>query len=108
MSYFMRLQGNDEIGYDAEINGIYTGPKPLDVLKITKTHIVVKSAGYSENPGSRYSGLMAYYPPEITVYEIVERKDATGFRVEALLSWDVGRGKNAPKPKLPPMDEAAL
>lgn len=68
------------------------------VISLTPTHIVTKRLGYSENPGSRYSGLMSYYPPEITVWEITDWLNPREIRVECVTSWDAGRKGNPIKP----------
>ncbi len=100
------LQGNPEIGYTAELSGIYQS-QPYEVLQCTKNHLVLKSHGYSENPGSRYSGLMSYYPPEVFVYEIIERLSETRFKCQDLVSWEAGRGKNKTRVRLPKWDRGA-
>lgn len=98
--YRIEIQGNDDIGYEANLSGIYQN-KPYEVLEINKTHIVLKSTGYAENPGSRYSGLSAYYPPEITVYEITKRTSKTRFECKHAVSWQTGRGKNKHRVTMP-------
>jgi len=46
------------------------------VNEATRTAII-KSGGYSENPGSRYSGLKSYYPVERDVFEITPSTDGS-------------------------------
>ena len=61
------------------------------VLTHSDSHIVAKRKGYSENPGSRYSGLKSYYPATTTVYEI-EGKDKFGRLIlSQLISWEAKR-----------------
>ena len=91
--YIINLSGDDDTGYEADLLGIYQ-PKPAAVISWSLNHIAIKQAGYSENPGSRYSGLMSYYPPEITVYEIIER-DGLRLKVKGLTGWETRR-KSSP------------
>ncbi len=93
MKVYITLQGSPEAGYKAFLHGIFQS-QLADVLQCTNSHIVLKSHGYSENPGSRNSGLMSYYPPEVDVYEIIERFSETRFRCKSLVGWKAGRGKN--------------
>ena len=73
-------------------------PKLDTVLAHNDEYLVLKSHGYSENPGSRYSGLMSYYPPETTVYRVVRTKDAdssTLLRCVPAINWSNARKKRS-------------
>lgn len=68
---------------DVQLRGIATGPAGnVKLLAVNRNAITVKVGGWSENPGSRYSGLKAYYPAEVVTYLLAE--DATH---EAKRSW---------------------
>ena len=101
---FITLQGSPEAGYKAFLHGIFQS-QLADVLQCTNSHIVLKSHGYSENPGSRNSGLMSYYPPEVDVYEIIEREAGRRFKCRGIVSWNAGRGKNKTSVVLPTFEE---
>ena len=106
MIHTIILMGSNEEGWKADLSGIHQS-KLARVVQMSQTHIVLHQAGHSENPGSRYSGLNSYYPPNVTVYEIKERLSEREFRAVATISWDAGKGDNASRPYLPPMEGGA-
>lgn len=56
-------------------------------------NLVVAWNGYAENPGSRYSGLRAYYPAETTVY-VYDHTDKYGRRhFKHLVGWQTKASK---------------
>ena len=108
MEYRITLRTTDRKVTGAVIRGIHSGNKELEVLSVSPKHIVLKRAGFSENPGSRNSGLMSYYPPEVTVYEIIERTGVNNFVCESITSYTVGRSKNKEQPMLPKLDKTKM
>ena len=57
------------------------------VVLVNDSILVVKFKGYSENPGSRFSGLKTYYPAETVVYAIIDR-DGSRVNTRVLGAWD--------------------
>jgi hypothetical protein len=53
--------------------------------------VVLKASGYSENPGSRFSGLKAYYPATFHVLKVVGRHESGMWEVQELASFPVTR-----------------
>ncbi len=59
-------------------------------------YLVIKTRGFSANPGSPHSGLMSYYSPEIRVFKIVSFTSIGAgafYEVEPVVGWDTGREK---------------
>ena len=88
MMKYIKIHGNEERGYQAEIIGVCSGNSLLEIVTWTNEYIVTKRKGYSENPGARNSGLMSYYPPETTVWKIDEITEKHNLKVSALTYWD--------------------
>ena len=84
------------IGDQAEISGVYQ-KSPDKIIARNTNSIVLKSAGYTHNPGSRNSGISEWVPSETTVYEIQkEETDNSGdtrMSLIPLISWEHRRGK---------------
>lgn len=50
--------------------------------------LAINTRGFSENPGSRYSGLRSYYPAQVRVFRIIERPLPGVFKCEEAISFD--------------------
>ena len=93
----------DSLGGGLEADRLgYKSPERDKVLLMTETHIVIKSKGYAENPGSRNSGLKSYYPGEVMILEIVRRlsRERRIFEVKEILSWSTARSGKAILPEI--------
>lgn len=78
---------------DVLLPGNGTGPAGnVKLLAVNKVAITVKIGGWSENPGSRYSGLKSYYPAEVITFLLDEVKGTEGWGYE-IISHDVRRKK---------------
>ena len=68
--------------------------KTYDDPSLNEEIVVVAWKGWGENPGSRYSGLHAYYPAEteVLVLDHVDNKGRKNFRT--LTSWQTRPPKN--------------
>lgn len=71
--YEAHLELNDRVYLDwtnpndVRRHGLAHGPAPK-LVKASGRTLVVKVPGWSENPGSTYSGLRTYYPTHMVVY----------------------------------------
>lgn len=78
MFYKIKTAGRIEAGREYTIGGVFV-PRGSTVHSNHGMTLVLKRAGYGENPGSRYSGLYSYYPAEFEVYEVqTQRTDENG------------------------------
>lgn len=74
MSYERTVRCMDRVGINrvtGERHGVHT-PAGSRILWRAPDILIFRRAGYSDNPGSRYSGLRDYYPAEDIAYLIGE------------------------------------
>lgn len=84
-----------EVGEEVKLHGhIHGKATVLQHCKETKT-VAIHFKGRGENPGSRYSGLFAYYPAHVVVYSYEPHDNFEALKLTSIIEWETSKKKSS-------------